>query len=115
MDELLSKVPILVGKAVSWLTTLLIFLICTDVVFRYVFNFSKTWILDLEWHLFAAIFLLGAAYTLYEDKHVRVDVFYNNYPEKKKAWINIIGTVVLLIPWATLIMIKLEEIILIGK
>ena len=106
MDEALSKIPVIVGKAVSWLTTVLVVLIFTDVVFRYVLNFSKTWIIELEWHLFAAIFLLGAAYTLYDDKHVRVDVFYNNYSERKKAWVNTLGTVFLLIPWATLITVK---------
>ena len=106
MDGLFSRIPVFVGKAISWLTTVLVFLICTDVIFRYIFNFSKTWIIELEWHLFAAIFLLGAAYTLNEDKHVRVDVFYNNYSKPKKAWVNVIGTVVLLIPWTILIIVK---------
>lgn len=90
----------------SWLTTILVAIIFIDVVRRYLFDVTAVWMLDLEWHLFAAIFLLGAAYTLGEDKHVRVDVFYNNFSEKKKAWINIIGTLFLLIPWALLITIK---------
>jgi TRAP-type mannitol/chloroaromatic compound transport system permease small subunit len=106
MIKYLENIPVYIGKWVSWLTTLLVILIFCDVVFRYVFKFSKTWIIDLEWHLFAAVFLLGAAYTLSEDKHVRVDVFYNSFSEKKKGWVNIIGTVFLLIPWTILIISK---------
>ena len=106
MIKHLENIPILIGKWVSWLTTLLVILIFCDVVFRYIFKFSKTWIIDLEWHLFAAIFLLGAAYTLSEDKHVRVDVFYTSFSEKKKAIVNIIGTLFLLIPWTVLIIAK---------
>jgi TRAP-type mannitol/chloroaromatic compound transport system permease small subunit len=98
--------PRIVGVAASWLTTILVVIIFIDVVRRYLFNSTAVWMLDLEWHLFAAVFLLGAAYTLGEDKHVRVDVFYNNFSDKKKAWINIIGTVFLLIPWALLIVTK---------
>lgn len=57
---------------------------------------------ELEWHLFAAIFLLGAAYTLQEDKHVRVDVFYHRFSDKTKAWVNLIGTLILLIPFCVI-------------
>ncbi len=104
--KVLNKISEIVGTAVSWLTTALVILICTDVLFRYVFKFSKTWIIDLEWHLFSVIFLLGAAYTLQADKHVRVDVFYHKFSDKKKAWVNLIGTLFLLIPWSTLLIVK---------
>ncbi|NNF33564.1 MAG: TRAP transporter small permease subunit [Saprospiraceae bacterium] len=102
----IEALPKIVGVAASWLTTILVVIIFVDVVRRYLFDATAVWMLDLEWHLFAAVFLLGAAYTLGEDKHVRVDVFYNNFSKKKKAWINIIGTVFLLIPWALLIVTK---------
>jgi len=102
----IEVLPRIVGVAASWLTTILVVIIFIDVVRRYLFDATAVWMLDLEWHLFAAVFLLGAAYTLGEDKHVRVDVFYNNFSVRKKAWINIIGTVFLLIPWALLIVAK---------
>jgi len=60
-----------VGEHVSLLNFVLVILICIDVALRYMFSFSKNWILELEWHFFAIIFLLGAAYTLKYDKHVR--------------------------------------------
>ena len=92
-----------VGKVTSWLNVFLIGLICLDVLFRYFFSFSKNWILELEWHMFAVIFLLGSAYALQVDKHVRVDVFYQRFSAKTQIIINLIGTVVFLIPWCYLV------------
>jgi len=88
------------GKGVSWLTTVLMILICTDVILRYLFSSSANWIVELEWHLSAVIFLIGASYTLLYDKHVRVDVFYERMSEHKKDWVNIIGILIFLVPWA---------------
>lgn len=70
-----------------------------DVAFRYLFNKTSAASFELEWHLFATIFLLGAAYTLQQDKHVRVDVFYTKFSAKGKAWVNLLGTLLLLIPF----------------
>lgn len=92
-----------VGKTTAWLTSLLVIVICTDVTLRYIFNNTKAWIIELEWHLFALIFLLAAGYALKHDKHVRVDVFYANFSERNKAWINLLGSVLFLIPWCMLI------------
>lgn len=94
-----------VGRAVSWLTTILVLIICVDVIFRYLFNSTSVWIGELEWHLFALIFLLGAGYALKHDKHVRVDVFYANFSERDKAWVNLVGAVVFLLPWCVLIIL----------
>lgn len=87
-----------VGNKVAWLTTALVLLVCYDVVMRYFFNSSSAGLYELEWHIFSAIFLLGAAFTLKHDRHVRVDVFYSNFSETQKAWVNLIGTLVFLIP-----------------
>lgn len=87
------------GEAVSWLTVLLVLVIVVDVFLRYLFNSTSAASFELEWHLFAAIFLLGAAYTLQNDKHVRVDVFYHRFSTKGKAWVNLIGTCLLLLPF----------------
>jgi TRAP-type mannitol/chloroaromatic compound transport system permease small subunit len=99
IDLIIEKI----GNAVSWLNVALVMLICLDVLFRYFFSFSKNWILELEWHMFALVFLLGSAYALQEDKHVRVDVFYQNFSEKTKTVINLLGTIVFLIPWCFLV------------
>lgn len=87
-----------VGQAVSWATLLLILVTFTDVVMRYFFNTSYVFTQELEWHVFAFIFLMGAGYTLKEDGHVRVEVFYGRMGPKGKAWINLIGVIFFLIP-----------------
>ena len=72
------------GHLVCWLTTLLVLVVCYDVFTRYLLNDSIVAVQELEWHLFALIFLLGAANTLKSDKHVRVDVFYSRISEKRR-------------------------------
>ncbi len=91
------------GERIKWLTSLLVLLILGDVLLRYLLDTSKAWITDLEWHVFALIFLLGAAYALKEDQHVRVDVLYSKWSEKKKAWVNLFGTVLFLLPWCLIV------------
>ncbi len=86
------------GKAVSWLNPLLILLIMADVFGRYFLQRSAVWIGELEWMIFAAMFLLGAAYTMNADQHVRVDVFYQKWSPKRKALINLLGHACLMLP-----------------
>ena len=92
-----------IGKSVSWVNLILVLLIGTDVVLRYIFSTTPTWIVELEWHLFALIFLLAAAWSLDEDRHVRVDIFYDKWPKKRKLIFNIFGHLFLLIPWCLVI------------
>lgn len=63
---------------------------------------SSNTVIELQWYLFSLVFLLGAAYTLKHDAHVRVDVFYSRLSMRSKAWINIVGTVLFLIPFCVL-------------
>lgn len=92
-----------VGERTKWLTTALVILIFIDVLLRYLFSQTSAWVIELEWHLFALIFLLGAAYTLKENQHVRVDVFYTQFSERNKAWVNLIGTILFLVPWCLIV------------
>lgn len=94
-----------VGHITSWLTTILVIVVFSDVVMRYLFNTSFVFMQELEWHVFAMAFLFGAGYTLKRDSHVRVDIFYQTASEKKKAWINLLGTVFLLIPGCLMIIL----------
>lgn len=59
--------------------------------------------MELEWHLFSIIFLFAAGYTLQKNKHVRVDLFYEKFSDKQRAWINLSGTILFLIPWCLVI------------
>ena len=93
-----------VGVGVSWLTTVLVVVVCYDVFTRYLLKSSLVAVQELQWHLFALIFLIGAAYTLKYDKHVRVDVFYSRFSDRGKAWVNFLGSVLFLIPFCLVVM-----------
>jgi TRAP-type mannitol/chloroaromatic compound transport system permease small subunit len=98
--NVLSRIVAFFGKGVSWLSFILVIIICLDVISRYVFNFSVAWVAELEWHIFGLLFLFGSGYALSEDKHVRVDLFYQYFTNKEKAQVNVIGTFLFLIPWS---------------
>ena len=86
------------GILVSWITTFMVLVVCYDVVTRYFLKKSSVAVQELEWHLFAIIFLVGAAYTLKYDRHVRVDVLYMKFKPKTKAWVNFLGSLIFLLP-----------------
>jgi TRAP-type mannitol/chloroaromatic compound transport system permease small subunit len=87
-----------VGRSVAWVTLVMVLVVFVDVVMRYAFNTSFVFTQELEWHLFAVVFLLGAGYTLLYDGHVRVDIFYQRFRPSIKAWVNLIGVIFFLIP-----------------
>ena len=103
IKNILNSITRNVGKAASWLTGGLVLLVCGDVVYRRILNDSRAWVGELEWHFFALIFLLASAYALQKDRHVRVDLFYANFSARDKAWVNLVGGVLFLIPWCILI------------
>lgn len=105
ISQFLSWINERVGSTSAWLTGLLMLLVCFNVMMRYLFNNSEAWRTELEWHLFALIFLLGAGYALKHDKHVRVDLFYAKFSEKQKALVNFVGTLLFLIPWCLVIIL----------
>lgn len=73
------------------------------VVLRYVFHLGWVWLQDLVLYLHASVFLLACTDTLLKDQHVRVDIFYQRWTEKRKAWVNLIGSALLLLPTCVLI------------
>lgn len=93
------------GRAVAWLTAILVAVVCYDVFTRYLLDISSVALQELEWHIFSLIFLLGAAYTLKHDEHVRIDLFYMRYSGKTKAWINLLGSAVFLIPFCVIVIL----------
>ena len=98
-----DKVANLIGKFCSRLSLLLVILVSSDVFLRYVFNFSTASLYELEWHVFAVIFLLGSVYTLHIDEHVRVDVFYNKFSKRNRKLVNLIGNLIFLLPFGIVI------------
>lgn len=102
--SLINQLNDRVGQVIAWFTTLLVLIVFGDVTFRYLFKSSSATLVELEWHLFALIFMLGAGYTLRADRHVRVDVFYANFSRRTKAWINALGTLFFLLPFCYIVL-----------
>jgi len=92
-----------VGRTVAWLSLAMVVLVTADVLLRYACNKSFVATQELEWHLFSAIFLLGAGYTLRHGSHVRVDVVYQRLTRRTKAIVNLIGCLFFLFPGCYLV------------
>lgn len=86
------------GQASAWLTLLLVLVTFTVVVLRYVFQFGSIAMQESILYLHASVFMLGAAYTLRKDGHVRVDIFYRGFSAKHQALVNLLGSLFLLLP-----------------
>jgi TRAP-type mannitol/chloroaromatic compound transport system permease small subunit len=92
-----------IGVFSATLLLLLVLNVFYDVVMRYLFNDVSIGMQELEWHLFSMVFLFGVAYTLRADGHVRVDVIYERLSVKKRAVIDILGTLLFIWPFCFLV------------
>lgn len=92
-----------IGRSVSWLALFIVLVQFLVVVGRYVFGVGSIWVQELIIYMFGFNFMLAAAYTLKHDGHVRVDIFYREAPPRSKAWINLAGSLLFLIPVCALI------------
>lgn len=96
--RVLERVMDAIGTFCGFLMILMTINVLYNVVMRYVFNDVSIGMQELEWHLFSAMFMLGIAYTLKEDGHVRVDVIYSNLSKKSQSIINIFGVLIFVLP-----------------
>ncbi len=87
------------GRTVSWLSLLLVLVTFTVVVLRYVFDSGSIALQETTTYLHATVFLVGMAYTLQHNAHVRVDIFYSRFSTLNKAWVDLIGSLFLLLPF----------------
>jgi TRAP-type mannitol/chloroaromatic compound transport system permease small subunit len=86
------------GRALSWLVLAMLLVEFAIVVLRYLFSINSVAMQETVMYLHATVFLLAAAYALKNDGHVRVDIFYRSMTARKKAWIDLLGTLFLLLP-----------------
>ena len=93
-----------VGRTVYWLVLVAVVISTVNAIVRKVFNWSSNSLLEIQWYLFSAVFLLCAGYTLLRNEHVRIDVIAGRLTKRKQIWIDIIGTVLFLMPMCILIM-----------
>jgi len=92
-----------VGNLAAFALAALILLVVYDALMRYLFQSGSIALQELEWHLFDVVIMLGIAYTLQRASHVRVDIFYDQYSDKMRHIINIIGAVFFILPFSLLI------------
>lgn len=93
-----------VGRACYWLVLVSVLVSSGNALSRYAVGISSNAFLEIQWYLFAAIFLLAAGYTHKHDGHVRVDVFYSRCSKRMRAWIDIFGGLLFLLPMSIAIL-----------
>src|SRR5688572_1853374 len=93
-----------VGRAARWLILAAVLISAGNALARYAFNLSSNAWLEIQWYLFAAVFLLCAGYALKHGQHVRIDVISGRFSPRARAWLDIFGTVFFLLPMAILIL-----------
>ena len=91
------------GYFTAFILSILVLLVVYDATARYLFSGGSIALQELEWHLFDIVILFGISYTLKENAHVRVDIFYASYSEKTKALINLISSLFFILPFSLLI------------
>lgn len=96
MVEAIERVVDRVGRATSWLALVIVVLMATNVVLRYLFSYGSVWAQELEWHLLAPLILFGIAYALLKGEHVRVDVLYAGFSERSKERVNLVSALLCL-------------------
>ena len=96
--ERLDSVSIAVGSFAAWLTFLMVLVTFVIVIMRYAFDLGFIWLQESLTWLHATVFMLGAAYTLQQDEHVRVDIFYREMTRLRRAVINALGVIVFVFP-----------------
>lgn len=94
----LETISDLLGRAVSWMTLALVLITFAVVVLRYVFGTGLIWLQESITWLHAVVFMMGAAYTLQQEEHVRVDIFYREMSPQRRAMVNIAGLLLFLWP-----------------
>jgi TRAP-type mannitol/chloroaromatic compound transport system permease small subunit len=102
----LETINRVLGLAVSWLTVVMVIITFTVVVLRYLFDSGSIALQESVTYLHAIIFMSVAAHALQQDSHVRVDIFYQRFSTRTQAWIDLFGTICLLMPMCLLIIIS---------
>lgn len=95
-----------IGHATVWIALAMIALVATNVLLRYLFSVGSVWAQELEWHLLAALILLGMSYALQRGDNVRVDLFYAGYGRQRKFWVDVTSAVLTML--IALLFVKLS-------
>jgi TRAP-type mannitol/chloroaromatic compound transport system permease small subunit len=104
LSQLIDWLVERVGKGAFWLVLVMTIISSSNAVIRFVFNYSSNGLLEIQWYLFAAVFLLCSPYTLQKNEHVRIDVVSGKFSARGLAIIDIIGTIFFLLPMVVMVL-----------
>lgn len=104
LSTLIDKINERVGKGAFWLVLVMTLISAGNATYRFIFNDSSNGLLEIQWYLFAAVFLLCSPYTLQKNEHVRIDVISGKFSPRGLAIIDIIGTLFFLLPMVVLVL-----------
>jgi len=107
LSAVIDAVNTFVGRWISWLILASILVSAGNAVIRKVFDVSSNAWLELQWYLFGAAFLAAAAYTLKQNEHIRIDIVYGLWPRRVQHWIDLLGHILFLMPFALLMVFYL--------
>jgi TRAP-type mannitol/chloroaromatic compound transport system permease small subunit len=99
LSDILDRFITILGQAFSWLWLVVVGVILYSVISRYVFAQGSVFLEEVQWHVAGAVWLVGLAFTLVSDDHVRVDIFHERLTLKTQAWIELLGILLLLMPF----------------
>lgn len=105
LSRLIDPLLLRIGQATSWLWVALLVIIVMNVVLRYAFGEGRIEFEEIQWHLYSMGFLLGISYAFQADSHIRVDVLHERFEPRTKAWFELYGIVLLVLPFVLLILI----------
>ena len=98
LSRLIDRVTEWFGRWVAWLVLAAVLISAINAAVRKAFNTSSNAYLEIQWYLFAAVFLLAAGYTLLRQEHVKIDVISGRFSKRTQIWIDIIGLVCFVLP-----------------
>ncbi|WP_419613107.1 TRAP transporter small permease subunit [Thiolapillus sp.] len=101
--RILESLAEVTGRVIAWGTLLMVLVTFAVVVLRYALDTGRIAMQESITYLHSLVFMLGAAYTLRHQGHVRVDIFYQKFSERGRAWVNLLGTLLLLFPMMSFI------------
>ncbi|MEN3372755.1 TRAP transporter small permease subunit [Dechloromonas sp. ZS-1] len=104
LSQLIDTLIERVGKGAFWLILLMTIVSAGNAVVRFIFDYSSNGLLEIQWYLFAAVFLLCSPYALQKNEHVRIDVLSSRFGPRGLAVIDIIGTIFFLLPMVILVL-----------
>jgi TRAP-type mannitol/chloroaromatic compound transport system permease small subunit len=91
-----------VGKAMTWLILVVVVISAGNAVVRYAIDWSSNGLLEIQWYLFSAVFLLSAGYVLNRNEHIRIDVIFGRFSPRTQNWIDVFGFLVFFMPMVVL-------------